>query len=51
MITQGFEQNAVEDKRIDALMIRGQREFSEVWSRNLISQGFIEAYQTQKSSL
>jgi hypothetical protein len=47
----GFEQNAVEDKKIDSLMIRGQREFSEMWSRNLIAQGFIEAYQTQKSSL
>ena len=47
----GFEQNAVDDKRIDALMIRGQREFPEMWSRNLIAQGFIEAYQAQKSSL
>jgi len=47
----GFEHNAVEDKRIDSLMIRGQREFSEMWSRALIAQGFIEAYQTQKSPL
>lgn len=47
----GFEQNAVEDTRIDALMIRGQREFSEMWSRNLIHQGFPSAYQKLKTSL
>jgi hypothetical protein len=42
----GFEQNAVGyDKRIDARMIRSQREFSEMWSQNLIAQGFLIAYQ------
>ena len=45
----GFEQNAVEEKRIDTLMIHGQREFAEMWSRNLLAQGFIEAYQKDKN--
>jgi hypothetical protein len=43
----GFEQNAFdEDKRISAGMIRSQREFSEILSRNLIEQGFLNAYKS-----
>ena len=47
----GFEQNAVAERgRIDATMIRSQREFSEVWSRNLLDQGFLLAYRAKSQS-
>ena len=46
----GFEQNAVEEnQQIDARMIRRQREFAAIWSNNLIEQGFLFAYQNNKS--
>lgn len=46
----GFEQNAVDEstKRINTAMIRSQREFSDGWSRNLIAQGFLAAFQGLK---
>ncbi|WP_213807914.1 hypothetical protein [Granulicella sp. dw_53] len=43
----GVEQNAVEDKIVNTRMIRSQRQFSELWSPNLIEQGFLTAYLAQ----